>query len=827
MSQPTSPQDAEPMSASRRRTSSDKKRRQADPGDELPELEPVLEPVPDEELESLEPLEDFELETLEPLDEDSPVQVAHRAADEAEFDRRIEVTVPEMAKSEVAGAVEGPLRRLAGAAAAELRFQRVLVHFGGEAMIGSAIKELVAGILAPVRPLSVVVRRGFGDEVVHEGRLPSVELNVQSRGDVLDVAVATGACEVADLPFALRAELAGLAAAAAGKRVAFTFDGALADRATRTAIAAALTGARRLEVDGRLMFDAELEARVRVEADGDAAATLTVEPAAEAATTIAALEMVLPRSADALAGRAVTVRSAGPALREVELAKALELLAPATPSRIAVAGPDGLVDLIWPRLLRTAVRGDQGAIRVEPAGRDRRALIAAFRREAAGLAEVVADKRVTVDWPAGTELDAELERACLGEALGALHPKTLSCTWQGEDREPFVPAPVTFRVEAGDLHLIHVDTEVAKPVELVRAIERRVGAVAPELRGKAARIEIRGSVAASRTMVRRLRELCEGGGALRLELDAQGQVDVLLPALLRIEPDGAGTVLIAAEAGGRDAEQVEAALQRELDAAEIPAGAAFVVEPSPLAETVVAAVVGRGASRVSLGGERPVQVHPALFGTPEQDGASLALVAQPAGDEPVLLAQIERELGPLLDAIGPLAEVDLTLVWPGAGDPQAEPVARTLEAILARGPRRLRLDDGVGRPVQLFPEIVPDYVVELGRKDDAVPPLLMLGIDLVEGEAERARVLDKLAGFAELAAGRRVLLVGRDQGHDEVFDAGAPLGAAVREALVGTAAAVLAFRGADAHGRPHFEVLDSNLESLPIGQRIRDPRRIG
>ena len=45
------------------------------------------------------------------------------------------------------------------------------------------------------------------------------------------------------------------------------------------------------------------------------------------------------------------------------------------------------------------------------------------------------------------------------------------------------------------------------------------------------------------------------------------------------------------------------------------------------------------------------------------------------------------------------------------------------------------------------------------------------------------------------------------------------------EVLSGAAAAALVFRGPDAQGRPHFQVLNSSLRAMPVGATFVDPRR--
>ena len=168
---------------------------------ELPELEPL------DELPELEELEDLpELEAIDEEDE-GPVKASCKASDDAGFDLEITVDVPEMPKKEVADAVDAPLARIAGSFGSQIRHQKVLVRFAGDALIGSAIKELVAEKLGAQKPLLLVVRRGFGDERILEGALPTVEVT----SDVVDgetrVQIATGDCELADLPVAMSSHL--------------------------------------------------------------------------------------------------------------------------------------------------------------------------------------------------------------------------------------------------------------------------------------------------------------------------------------------------------------------------------------------------------------------------------------------------------------------------------------------------------------------------------------------------------------------------------------------------------------------------------------------
>lgn len=160
--------------------------------DELPALEPL------DALPELEPIP-----SLEPIDDDGPVRVSREASDDSAFDTVLTVAVAEMPKQDVLGAVAAPLERAATAATGELRHRRVLVRFTGDALIGSAVKQLVADTLQPHKPLLAVVRRGFGDEQVLEGALPTVERTERDADGRIEVEFATGECDAADLPAAL------------------------------------------------------------------------------------------------------------------------------------------------------------------------------------------------------------------------------------------------------------------------------------------------------------------------------------------------------------------------------------------------------------------------------------------------------------------------------------------------------------------------------------------------------------------------------------------------------------------------------------------------
>jgi hypothetical protein len=225
-----------------------------------------------------------------------------------------------------------------------------------------------------------------------------------------------------------------------------------------------------------------------------------------------------------------------------------------------------------------------------------------------------------------------------------------------------------------------------------------------------------------------------------------------------------------------------------------------------------------------VGSAVPVQVHPSLFGPLAVDGNQLTMTACPGSDEEVVRAQIAHEVPILLADCADIAAHDVTLSWPDGR--KTDPLVHaTLTAIQAAGPGRVLLG-GKGRARQVFPEVVIDYVSVLGRRDTEESPLILVGIDVCpeddDADAHRAKVLEKL-GLLDLD-GRRVLLVGRDEGHDVAIDPADDLFGAVCTATQERAAATLVFRGTDRHRRPHFEVQGSKLDALPVGTRVGDPR---
>ncbi|MBX3462802.1 MAG: hypothetical protein KF830_06500 [Planctomycetes bacterium] len=823
----------------------------SDIADDLPELEPL-----DEELPTLEPLE------AEAEADEGPVRVQVDRT-EPDFDVALTVAVPAMDKAAVTEAVARPLERAARAAG--LRHQRVLVRFAGEAIVGSAAKARVADVLQTHRPLRVVVRRGYGDEVVFEGRLPAVDATVHPEGGTVKVAVATGATEAVDLPLALAPHLHRIAAGARGRRFDFAFDGGPPGAEVERQITAALrpAGALRAAIGGRVLFDDELAARVRVVAGADGA-TIEIDPVDDGAAMLAAIGLVLPQHGAELAGKAVGLRGTRPLVAALVDA-CIDGCRRAGAQNVALLGEGG-AEIVWPPLLERET-GSETTLRVRLGGRRREAVLAAFRREAKAHGAATKDKDVVVDWPSGFEVDAAIESFCREELGPLLQPRTLACTVGGGQREPMLPEPASLAI-AGDEITLRLDTEAGKPVELQRAVDRRVASLAGRLRGKSVRIEIQGQAPLSRTLLRSLTAAIEAAGAMRLVVDDHGAADVLLPPLLTVTRRG-DEVLLAAVAAGRDAAQLAKALQRELDAAAIPTTATVVVAAGTAAEDVARAVVARGAATVRLDGPSPVQVHPPLFGPVEKVGLGRRLPARPPADAAMAERQVERELPALLAGLGPVATATITIDWPGA-DPSGPALQRLLQGLVAKKPAKVLLDRGATGSLQLHPPLeaprpapppppAPPAAVEtavpaaeappsapgseaaaaagvppvapagpcltlLGQRDAATPPLVMLGVEAGTDAPHLDRVAAELAAWTPRLAGRTVLVVLRRGDRDVPVRREDALVALLRRQLASCAAATLVFRGPDAQQRPHFQVAHSTVDGLAVGLAVADPR---
>jgi hypothetical protein len=75
--------------------------------------------------------------------------------------------------------------------------------------------------------------------------------------------------------------------------------------------------------------------------------------------------------------------------------------------------------------------------------------------------------------------------------------------------------------------------------------------------------------------------------------------------------------------------------------------------------------------------------------------------------------------------------------------------------------------------------------------------------------------------------GRAVLLVPRHGGSDRPVRRVTELTRLLAQTVPQAASATLVFRGPDDEGQPYFEVLHSNVASLPVGGRYGDPRARG
>ncbi|MCA3010308.1 MAG: hypothetical protein INH34_18190 [Phycisphaerales bacterium] len=723
--------------------------------DEIAEDLPTLEPVADD------------LPTLEAIEAEAPPAGPVRVAalpGEGEFAVVLQVDVDDMDKKAVADAVKAPLTAACAAAAASLRHRKVLVRFGGEALIGSAVKDLVAELLKPRKPLLVVVQRGMGDEKVAEGKLPEVQVATTDSSAGVQADVATGELEAADLDLALAPHLPALQAAAKGRRVRLVFTGAARpDAALRGKLSELLllAGARAGAIGERVLFDLDLTDRVRGTTAGDRL-TIAVQCADSDETTQDALELALPDHAAACQGKFVRFDlsrpAGGPRARCLSWAR--------EHGAVRVDFGD---EVAWPPLL-ALVAGAEPTLRLQPNGRTTAQTLAALVAEAPAHAAACKGKAIVLDWPAGFALDAEAGKA-LCEVTGALQPAALACTFGGDLREPFVPDPCAF-AQDGATTTVTLDSEAGKPAELLRAIDRRLPGKLAELHGKSVRVQVGGSAALSRTLLRGVCTTLEHAGVARLEVVDGDTVDVLMPTLLAVHKQPGG-LRVEARLEGRDAAQIERAVERSLAklATALPslAGAAVtIVWPgadgaSPHVARLLDLFVGKQADKVLLeaGAGKAQQLHPKPVVAPPPPPAAVAA--------------------------------------PAALDVAAAPAT----AGGAVGPTQLCL---------------------LGRRDDVAPPMVVVGVPAGAEPAHLAAVEAELQQHLPRFHGRAVLLVLRADGRDVPVRRVDPLVDLLRRTVPATAAATLFFRGPDAEGRPHFEAVHSRLASVPAGTTFVDPR---
>lgn len=783
---------------------------------------------------------DEELETLEPLPDDEgtgEVRVDHELTAGGDYDVRLAIDVGDMDKGVVADAIGTPLSAKVGELGSRLRWQRVLVTFGGSAMVSSAARERVLEVLVRAKPLSVTVQRGYGDEVVHRAEPPSVELVTSSEpGDVVGVEVRCGALEARDLAFALRRELPALAARAAGKKVHVSFGETEADADTRELLRSSLVEAgatriRILDAGGEdVIHDADLERRVVVRPAGGEAWDTEIEiaPGDDPKETNEGLQLVLPRARARIAASRVCARFARrPPLPE-EVACLRRLTEELGARRVAVAHSGQEPDLLSPPLLTVAATQDGTILTVTPEDRSPAALRAAFRRESPGLAADVAGRPVTVDWPGNFVVDDDLENECILGDLARHEPRSIAYSFGSQNREPVQPSPVTVRrkEEGGEtVGLVQLDSDAGRPGEVMRAFERRFRRAREELGKGRVDVEVLGSGLITRTMRRSLQEQLSAAEVEDARLVVGGVREVLLPRLLTFEELSGTEFRVQVTPGGRDAAQVERDAAAELEERGLEHAATVRVARSPHELAVVAALVAHGAARVFLESAGGACVHPALFAAPEREGDDLVLRATPRLDTDDLLRQVGHELPAILSAADALGEVRVTLVWPDAVAPYAGALARAIDLVVAAGPAVLLVDSGEGgRPRQVYPEVVREWVTLLGRRDEAEPPLSLLGVDYTAAPDDIAAIEEKLSGMGEVVDGRRVLVVFRAEGADVAAHDAHPLARAVRTSLEPRVRSLLFYRDAGRPEGPHFEVVYSTVDGLAVGTRVRDPR---
>lgn len=827
--------------------------------EDLPTLEPVedlptLEPVADADVPTLEPLAD-DVPTLEPLDEvvdDGPVVVAVAAGDGVAFDTVVTVTVPAMDKQAVVAALAAPLARVLAANAKMLRHRRVQVQFDGDAVIGTAAKDATTKALAVHVPLRGVVSRGYGDEEVLQGKVPEIQVKVTDADGALRLDVATGELDPIDLALVFGPHWTKALAAARGKKLQLVFAGkGKPDSALRAewVAAAKAAGATRFAVGERVFFDLELASRVRVTSSGDTV-TIAVDPASEDATTSEALGMVLPEHAGVCKGKGVRVQLAraadGPCAELVAFAREQGA------ARIEVAIASAAPAVVWPPLLSLA-KGAELVLRVQPNGRSRDAVLAALVKEAAEHAGATKGKAIVVDWPAGFAVDAAATTALRSAAVVA-GAKSTAFTIGGDLREPFLPEPVACSA-AADGFVLRLDGEAGKAADLQRALDRALPPLLANWRGRSVRVQVAGTAVVSRTLLRSLCGAIEAAGAMRLELEEAGDVDVLLPGMLTVSKRD-GAVHLTAVVGGRDEAQQQKALARELDAAQVGAGAVVSVGACSIAEAIGKALVARGAARVTLDGPEPLQVHPPLFAAPEKKTQTLKLALQPFGDAAMVARQMARELPGVLAGVGALASTTVTVQWPDV-DPAQPALATLLAGLVEKKAKKVMLERGGDKPLQLHPVVAPPpvpvaqpspavasaaaapvaavpagavaavgggHLTLLGRRDDSVPPMILLGVTAGTDAAQLAAVEAELQANLARFRGRSVLIVPRQNGQDVPVRKPDAFVELVRRVVPNGAAATLLFRGPDAQGRPHFQVLHSSLRALPVGSVFADPR---
>lgn len=98
--------------------------------------------------------------------------------------------------------------------------------------------------------------------------------------------------------------------------------------------------------------------------------------------------------------------------------------------------------------------------------------------------------------------------------------------------------------------------------------------------------------------------------------------------------------------------------------------------------------------------------------------------------------------------------------------------------------------------------------------------MVIIGIDTDDGEGAAAA----LAKIGEDLAGKRVLIVFREDNREVTAAVDNPVVQATLSTLNDAAKAVLVYRQRTRRAPAHFEVTSSSLEGLAVGTRMRDPR---
>jgi hypothetical protein len=326
----------------------------------------------------------------------------------------------------------------------------------------------------------------------------------------------------------------------------------------------------------------------------------------------------------------------------------------------------------------------------------------------------------------------------------------------------------------------------------------------------------------------------------------------MLPPMIEATEEG-DRLIVSCDPGGRDEAQQQRAVRRELEGVEV-ALKAVLVEESPAARTIADYALEQGASRVVLGGAQPMQVHPPLFELVEKKDKQARFVVEPTGDAAMDARMVDAELPGKMEQIGALSGATVTAAWPGADAADAA-VARLVDALRGAGVSKVLLESGDGEAVQLHPEPAPapEPVEEVAtaaetaesaevaaptapaaggglltliqRFDQMDPPAAVVGVADGDDDAHLAAVLGELERAMPHFVGRSVLLVPQRGGADAPVRRPTRLVELLGQAVPQGAAATLVFRGPDAEGRPHFEVLHSAAPGLPVGGTFADPRR--